>query len=340
MNRDDRGLRIICVIWQNARKHESGIKAELSRSCAILHELELSWSRRMFRQHIQELFGMNGWWESWNLARQCGYGPFKVLVLEGSAPDAASVAADRLRRIVECSNAIHVSLTDAENERLSSALLGVGLKRWLEIVRMTAADRLEAIGSGTRRTAYRIEGTDLCLKSYIRSTPKPNVSREVSRFRFNLDRCTCAQEGRYFRELQNRVPSDLLKIFPETLELVALPKHGWSLVEERIVNADGTAPQKFLGDYQIASPHMRERLLSEFLTLMDGLARYAVRFYDPQNILVQWLGKCGESDFRLRIVDFEPTARTFISLDSICPAFVRMKVRRREQRYLKHYQEL
>lgn len=252
-------------------------------------------------------------------------------------PDAAPAAADCLRRIAGCPDAVYISLTGAETDRSASVLLGVGMERWLELVRMVSAGGLEVLGSGARRTAYRIPGTDLCLKSYVRSSVKPFIMREVSAFRFNADRNTCAQEGRYYRMLRERLPVDLSAVFPKTLELVALPEHGWSLVEERIANADGSIPEKFSVEYRNASSDQRTRLLFEFQKVMDGFVRHAVRFYDSQNILVQWLGRCGEVDFRLRVVDFEPMARTFIPLDLIFPALVRSKVRRRACRYLKRY---
>jgi hypothetical protein len=37
----------------------------------------------------------------------------------------------------------------------------------------------------------------------------------------------------------------------------------------------------------------------------------------------------------LRIVDFEPATRTFLPVDSMLPAFVRMKTLRRAKRWLK-----
>jgi hypothetical protein len=79
---------------------------------------------------------------------------------------------------------------------------------------------------------------------------------------------------------------------------------------------------------------MRRRLLVAFRNLAHAFEAAAVRFYDPQNVLVQWSGKPFDSDFRLRIVDFEPASRAFLPIDLVCPALRRMKLRRRVKRYL------
>ena len=325
----------IGVVWQRIRKHENAVREALARRFAILHELELQWSRRRFRRHIQELFGLDGWLASWSRTLRCGRGPFRVLVLEGGTPEDVESAQADIRRVTGCAEAVHLSRTAAETDAQAKILLGVGMKRWLELVQRISTSELKLLGRGTRRTAYDIPGSGLCLKCYIRTAAKAYVAGEISAFRFNVDRNACAQEGRYFQELRKRLPSDLLAAFPATLELVALPEYGWSLVEERLANADGSALEKLSAVYRSASPERRASLVSAFRKLMEGIVRCGVKFYDPQNVLVQWLGGSGEGEFRLRIVDFEPESRTLLSPDAICPALIRAKVRRREQRFLK-----
>ena len=130
------------------------------------------------------------------------------------------------------------------------------------------------------------------------------------------------------------LPRNLLCAFPDVLERVFVPSRGWCLVENEIANADGSAPRRLLSAFRDADPEGRRRLLSRFDDLMAGLCDFAVRFYDPQNVLVQ-KGENGEE--RLRIVDFEPATRTLIPVDSLCPEWIRMKFRRRVARYRNVY---
>ena len=67
--------------------------------------------------------------------------------------------------------------------------------------------------------------------------------------------------------------------------------------------------------------------------IAEKIISSAVRIYDPQNILKQ---KNSDGTFRLRIADFEPSARTIVSLDRF-PFVVRMKLRRRFARFRKMF---
>jgi lipopolysaccharide biosynthesis glycosyltransferase len=97
-------------------------------------------------------------------------------------------------------------------------------------------------------------------------------------------------------------------------------------------NFDGSEPEDFKSAYFAADDKGKKRLLSAFLRLIEQFRIYAVRFYDPQNLLVQRISK---DDFVLRIVDFEPASRCFIPFDSVLPSLVRMKTMRRARRWLK-----
>ena len=201
------------------------------------------------------------------------------------------------------------------------------------------------LGMGVRRACYAIPGTGLCVKCYRSDEEialgkyvgspsfvplRPSVVREIRHNRFSDSGNTSCQEWRYYHALRNRLPPELMAVFPATLDRVNVPSRGWCLVEDVVANADGTPVQAFHRVLFSASADERSRLLSQFEMLTEGLVRHAVRFYDPHNILVQ---RCADGNVRLRITDFEPASRTFVSLDRIWPALVRLKLRRRFARY-------
>ena len=214
------------------------------------------------------------------------------------------------------------------------------------------AGTMKRLGIGSRRVCHAIPETGLCVKCYrseeeialgkhVGYEPfkplKAAVVREIRQHRFSDSGNTSCQEWRYYQALRRRLPAALLEVFPDRIERLLVPSRGWCIVEEMIVNADGSPVRKFHDAWQAADPGGRERLMAAFRQLADGLVRYAVRIYDPQNILVQWRA---DGTFALRITDFEPASRTFIALDRLSPALVRMKVRRRFARYLKTYRAL
>ena len=207
------------------------------------------------------------------------------------------------------------------------------------------AGAMERLGIGVRRACYAIPGTDLCVKCYrseeeialgkhVGYAPfkplKRAVVREIRRNRFSDAGNTSCQEWRSYQALLRRLPSELMAVFPGTLERVLVPSRGWCLVEERVEDADGTPARAFHQAWSVAPDEARPGLLTLLETLADGLVRHAVRFYDPHNILVQMEADGGA---RLRITDFEPVSRTLVSLDRLAPALVRLKLRRRFARY-------
>ena len=219
-----------------------------------------------------------------------------------------------------------------------------------ELAAFFASGGMERLGIGSRRACYRIPGTGLCVKCYRseseisegkhpdRSDFKPlapSVTREIRRHRFSEAGNTSCQEWRYHEKLKKRLPPDLIAVFPETLERVMVPGRGWCLVEEDVRNADGTPARKFHEAYAaVRDEDVRSAMMAAMNGLRDSLARHAVSFYDPQNILVQW--QAGGS-FRLRIVDFEPASRALVPLDKMIPGLVGLKVRRRFARYFKSF---
>ena len=204
--------------------------------------------------------------------------------------------------------------------------------------------KMVRLGMGSRRVCFKIPGSGLCVKCY-RSDDEikegkyngevalsPSVVREIAKARFDEKRNTSCQEYRYWKRLKERLPNDVFAAFPQTLERVLVASRGWCLVEERLENFDGSEPEDFKTAYVAADDKGKKRLLSAFLRLIEQFRVYAVRFYDPQNLLVQWIS---DAEFVLRIVDFEPATRSFLPFDSMLPAFVRMKTMRRVKRWLK-----
>lgn len=194
------------------------------------------------------------------------------------------------------------------------------------------------IGKGSRRICFRMPGSMLCIKRYRDDDGVgERVRREISRCRFDRARNTCAQEYDYIRSLAVKLPQRVFAVFPETMELKEDTAHGWYLVESLVLNGDGSIPERFSRTCCAADAQMRRRLLAAYCNLVHALMVSAVRFYDPQNVLVQWERRPFEGTFRLRIVDFEPASRAFIPVDFVCPAFRRMKVYRRVKRYLRQH---
>ncbi len=204
--------------------------------------------------------------------------------------------------------------------------------------------KLLRIGMGSRRACFGIPGTKYCVKCY-RSDDEvkegkydgakalaASVVREIAKARFDEKRNTSCQEYRYWKKLKERLPHDVFAVFPQTLERVLVASRGWCLVEERLENFDGSEPEDFRTAYVAADDKGKKRLLSAFLRLIEQFRVYAVRLYDPQNLLVQ---RISDAEFVLRIVDFEPATRSFLPFDSMLPALVRMKTMRRARRWLK-----
>ncbi len=198
---------------------------------------------------------------------------------------------------------------------------------------MLERGELVFLGAGARRECYAIPGTGLCLKCYRdeSATSNATIAREIRRYRHDERRNACCREYRYWQKLKSALPPYVFAAFPDTMEQITLPRRGHAVVETRVRNADDTPCERFSIAYRAADDATRANLLKEFWLLVGAFAAYAVRFYDTQNIVVQRLGSGG---IRLRVVDFEPDARTLIQIDSLSHAIVRGKVIRRAKRYL------
>jgi hypothetical protein len=209
--------------------------------------------------------------------------------------------------------------------------------------------KMERIGDGSRRVCYALPGGKFCVKSYrsendldTRMKPdgtlekhplKPSVLREIRRARFDEKRNTSCQEYRYWQELGRRLPAELSAVFPEYVEQVLVPSRGWCLIENLICNADGSPVRKFAMEYGASDEVRRDVLMRDMERLMGMLAGNRVRFYDPQNIMVQ---TDTQGNFKLRIVDFEPVSRTLIPLDLLIPCLLPFRMRRRFSRFKSH----
>ena len=209
------------------------------------------------------------------------------------------------------------------------------------------SNALERIGIGMRRVCFRLPDGKYCLKCYrsdaeIEEGKFPGLLpfiplsvsniREIHAGRFDKKRNTCCQEYRYYFSLKKRLPADLVGVFPDMVKQVCLHDRGQAVVEELIVNSDGMPSKRFEAELCAADKPMREKLILSYRKLADDFVKYAVRFYDPPNILVQWLA---DGKYRLRVPDFEPVSRYFLSIYNI-PFFSRIKARRRFDRYLRN----
>ncbi len=193
------------------------------------------------------------------------------------------------------------------------------------------------IGHGSRRKCFRIVGEPWCVKFYRlpeEYTQKTRLGVRVhiwlARFvrRWNAN----CQEWRYHQKLKQRLPSDLFAAFPESIEPIFSERRGWGLVESLIENVDGSPIQRVMTEMRRSDDDaLRRQLFEAAEKLFAQLADHSVCFYDPPNVMVQWLGP---TDFQLRIVDFEPQGRALIPGLSHLKPYVRYKVRRRCARYL------
>lgn len=205
--------------------------------------------------------------------------------------------------------------------------------------------RMERLGMGSRRACYKIPGSAFCVKCY-RSDEEieegrcggsiklsSSVVREIKWARFSKRRNTSCQEFRYWQKLRNKLPKELFALFPQRMELVCSSSRGWCVVEELVENYDGTKVQSFAQEYRAAGESGKQALLVALNGAIEGLLKFAVKLYDPQNIVVHWTSS---ETFSLRVLDFEPVTRCLIPLDSMVPVLVREKTKRRFKRYLRN----
>ena len=213
-----------------------------------------------------------------------------------------------------------------------------------ELDELFSSNALERIGMGSRRSCYRLPCGKLCVKCYrsdeeIRegkiqgrcAKPLPNsVVREIKSCRFDEKRNTSCQEYRYWASLKKRLPLDLMEVFPVSCELLNISSRGWCLIEELIVSSDGSFPQSVHKNFLEPPSLAQKEVESAFRILVNRLAEYKIRLYDPSNVMIQKI----DGGFALRLADLEPATRTLIPLDKVFPWLICGKVRRRAERFL------
>lgn len=204
--------------------------------------------------------------------------------------------------------------------------------------------KMERLGMGSRRACYKIPGTKICVKCYRsdqeilegkiqgRSVkPLPlSVIREIKKNRFNQKKNTGCQEYRYWKKLCDELPSEVFEVFPQTMECVFVPSRGWCLVEELIVNHDGSASQSVHKNFLESPSLFQKEVESAFRILVNRLAECRVRLYDPSNVMIQK----SNGGFSLRLADMEAANRNLVPLDGIFPWLIGGRVRRRAERFL------
>lgn len=220
-----------------------------------------------------------------------------------------------------------------------------------EIENLLSSGKLELIGMGSRRACYRLPGDRIrCLKCYrsdeeisMGKDPGEKTSRplsmgavnEIRSCRHDFAKNTCSQEFRYWESLRGKAPAELVSAFPSTMELVHTSSRGWCLIEELILNDDGSAITKFLPALKLSNADDRKTLVELFDAFEKSLVKHSIRFFDPQTIMVQR----ADNGLKLRIPDFEPTTRTLLPIEKLLPFLTRLKIKRRFARYRKTWEQ-
>jgi hypothetical protein len=198
--------------------------------------------------------------------------------------------------------------------------------------------RMERLGMGSRRVCFALPDGEFCVKGYrsedeLDVFSKSSVIREIRSARFDEKRNTSCQEYRYWQKLKRSVSAELFAAFPEYVKQIFIPSRGWCLIENVVRNADGSVIRKFAEEFRASGESRRGDLMRNLERLIAMLSKSRVRFYDPQNVMVQY---DAQGNFKLRIVDFEPVSRTLIPLDLLIPCLLRFKVKRRFLRFKRH----
>jgi hypothetical protein len=201
----------------------------------------------------------------------------------------------------------------------------------------------ELIGSGAVRSCYREPTGRTCVKFYTCQDKLHPKRKNSTRWRLLLTRHLYLlninmQEWRYYQRLKKRLPSEVMKAFPEQMDCLYSSRYGWGLRESLLLNYDGSytrlveAEMKRMGNQQQA-----QELYERVRDFLDQMIQHAVAVYDPRNILVQWTSP---SAYRLRMVDIEPRAKAAIPGLTYLKWFVRCRVTTRSKRYLARLESL
>ena len=120
----------VFIIWEKARSFEARILDDLSTRFKIVQSYEMSWPKRNFTGNLAAFYGWKSKFCWWNKVRKCGWGPFRVVVVEDPKPvwtDGYDTSGHHLtlnenvdhakkayRAMTGHSNRIHASVTTAE----------------------------------------------------------------------------------------------------------------------------------------------------------------------------------------------------------------------------------
>ncbi len=197
----------------------------------------------------------------------------------------------------------------------------------------------ELLGSGARRRCYQMPDRDQCIKFYHLPQTLPRRTRLKNRYAIALARHWRAyninhREWRYHQKLIQRLPPEVLSIFPEHTEPVYSKTHGWGIIETLIRNSDDSLSRQIPGELKRSDDIKTScRIFSAVEELLDHLVNHTIGYFDHGNIMVQWRDN---KNFKLRVADFEPTCRALVPGLTSLPFYVRCKLRRRGSRFLRH----
>ena len=205
-------------------------------------------------------------------------------------------------------------------------------------------ETLSVVGTGTRRVCFRLGDSGFCAKFYKprsmwiqegRHRTKDSIRREIDALRFDPVRNNSAREVAAYERFKALGPAVASRL-PEVCEKVFHPALGWGVLETFYTNPDGTAIIPY--EFEIARQTMavREEIYAQARDLLAELIRTSATFYEPGNFHVLLHG---DGSLELRLVDFEPTAKTLIPLEVVSKAFRRAKLRRKAVRYLREMRE-
>ena len=201
----------------------------------------------------------------------------------------------------------------------------------------------ELIGSGAVRSCYREPSGTTCVKFYTCQDKLHPKRKSSTRWRLLLTRHLYLlninmQEWRYYQRLKKRLPSELMKAFPEQMDRLYSPHYGWGVRESLLLNEDGSYTRLVEAEMKrMVNRQQAHELYARVRDFLDQMIHHAVAVYDPRNILVQWTTP---SAYTLRMVDFEPRAKAAIPGLTYLRYFVRYRVSTRSKRYLERLASL
>ncbi len=208
---------------------------------------------------------------------------------------------------------------------------------------LLASGELVEVGRGSRRVCYRIGETGFCAKFYIppeECVPgrmKASIRREIRRRRFSRLTNSSSQEVYVYERFRHDMPETIRSRMPPVCERVRHPKWGWGILETYYANPDGTAILPYRREIaRQESAETKNAIYREARAMLLELIRVAAPFHEPGNFHAL-LDEDGSVS--LKLIDFEPDAKTFIQLEALFPALQRAKLRRKSARFLGELRE-